>query len=77
MISRGLPKMSGGQTKYDQTWVNEDEQFGCDNILHHTLLYIRYRFGKGENLFVQNIHIHVKRTPKTILSHNKLRLSDD
>jgi hypothetical protein len=47
--------MSGGQIKYDQTWVTEDEQFGCDNILHHTLLYIRYRFGQGENLFVQNM----------------------
>ena len=25
MISRGLPKMSGGQRKYDQSWVTEDE----------------------------------------------------
>lgn len=58
--------MSGGQRKYDQSWVTEDEQFGCGNILHHTLLYIRYKFGQGENLFVQNIHIHVKRAPKTI-----------
>jgi hypothetical protein len=25
MTSRGLPKMSGGQRKYDQSWVTEDE----------------------------------------------------
>jgi hypothetical protein len=25
MISRGLPKMSGGQRKYDQSWVTKDE----------------------------------------------------
>ena len=25
MISRGLPKMSEGQRKYDQSWVTEDE----------------------------------------------------
>jgi hypothetical protein len=25
MISRGLPNMSGGQRKYDQSWVTEDE----------------------------------------------------
>ena len=25
MISGGLPKMSGGQRKYDQSWVTEDE----------------------------------------------------
>jgi hypothetical protein len=25
MISCGLPKMSGGQRKYDQSWVAEDE----------------------------------------------------
>ena len=25
MISHGLPKMSGGQRKYDQSWVTEDE----------------------------------------------------
>ena len=25
MISRGLPKMSGGQIKYDQSWVTKDE----------------------------------------------------
>ena len=25
MISRGLPNMSGGQRKHDQSWVTEDE----------------------------------------------------
>ena len=25
MINRGLPKMSGEQRKYDQSWVTEDE----------------------------------------------------
>ena len=25
MISRGLPKMSGEQRRYDQSWVTEDE----------------------------------------------------
>ena len=25
MISHGLPKMSGGQRKYDQSWAAEDE----------------------------------------------------
>ena len=25
MMSRGLPKMSRGQRKYDQSWVTEDE----------------------------------------------------
>ena len=24
MISRGLPNMSGGQRKYDQSWVTDD-----------------------------------------------------
>ena len=76
MMSRGLPKMSGGQRKYDQSCVTEDEQFW---LWQHSTshIIIRYKFGQGENLFVQNIHIHVKGPPKTILSHNKLRLSDD
>jgi hypothetical protein len=25
MMSRGLAKMSGGQRKYDESWVTEDE----------------------------------------------------
>ena len=25
MINRGLPNMSGGQRKYDQSWVTEEE----------------------------------------------------
>ena len=25
MISRGLPKMNGGQRKNDQSWVTDDE----------------------------------------------------
>ena len=25
MISSGLPKMSGGHRKYDESWVTEDE----------------------------------------------------
>ena len=25
MINHGLPKMSGGQRKYDQSWVTRDE----------------------------------------------------
>jgi hypothetical protein len=31
MISRGLPKMSGGQRKYDQSLVTKDE-WGAEKV---------------------------------------------
>ena len=36
MISRGLPKMSGGQRKYDQSWVTEDE-WRAENMISRGL----------------------------------------
>ena len=36
MISRGLPKMSGGQRKHDQSWVTEDE-WRADNMISRGL----------------------------------------